>query len=225
VPSQVRRRLGPPTPLAKLGDSLGRSGLELARLLRASFGVDARAVPIYVVDRPTLVALERSISQRDRIHPRLRGFAYRGVVYLDGGHLEIRETLVHELLHALSPRFTREAHARGHAVFVEGVTQYLTRATGITTELRRRGLRRRGTAYGAYLRFAERIADLVGDNRLADCYFRAGFHRLERDVDRLAGPGRFARALRHLDRDDLGAALRALGAAATHPFDGVFLHD
>ena len=223
VPRAVRAELGAPVPLRRLRGGLGEAGREVAALLRSMWAVDASEVPVYLVDRRTLGRIERRISRRDRAHPRLRGFAYRGVIYVDEHHAEVVETLTHELLHALSARFTREAHARGHAVFVEGVTQYLTRETGVAADLKRRGLRRRGSAYGMYLRFAERIADVVGDEVLAESYFHRGLHHLEREVDRVVGPGRMARALRHLDRDDLGGAYRALGAAASHPFDGVWL--
>jgi hypothetical protein len=225
VPAHVRQRLGPPVPLRQLGGALGEAGRGIAALLRERWKVEARDVPVYVVDRRTLAQLERSISRRDRAHPRLRGFVHRGVVYLGGDHAEVNETLTHELLHALSGRFTRQAHARGHSVFVEGVTQYLTRETGVGAQFKSRGLRRRGSAYGMYLRFAERIADVVGDDVLAASYFHHGLDHLEREVDRVVGPGRLARALRHLDRDDLGGAYRALGAAASHPFDGVWLDD
>ncbi len=222
VPPSIADRLGRPVPLGKLRGSLGPVARDLARLLRGAFGVDASRVPVYVLDKKGLLQVDAVLSGRAARHDRLRGLEYRGVVYLDGQHIEVRETLTHELLHALSRRFSGEANRFGHHALVEGMTQYMTRQTGVTGELRAAGVRRRGTAYGMYLRFAERLADVLGDQVIARCYFRGGFVELEREADRALGKGRLARALERLKQDDLGAALRALGAEAGSPFDGVF---
>jgi hypothetical protein len=74
-----------------------------------------------------------------------------------------------------------------------------------------------------YLRFVDRLAEVLGDEVIADCYFRGGYEQLERAADRALGRGRLARALGHLKQDDLGAAFKALGAEASSPFDGVFV--
>jgi hypothetical protein len=222
VPPSVAERLGRPVALGKLRGRLAPVARDLVLLLRGAFGVDASRVPIYVLDKKTLGQVDGILSGRTVRHDRLRGLEYRGVVYLDAHHIEVRETLTHELLHALSRRFSGEAARRGHHKLVEGMTQYMTRQTGVTDELRAAGIRRRGTAYGMYLRFAERLADVLGDEVIARCYFRTGFTELEREADRALGKGRLARALGHLKRDDLGAALKALGAEAVSPFDGVF---
>jgi hypothetical protein len=222
VPASIAERLGRPVPLAKLGGALGPVARDLARLLRATVGVDARAVPVYVLDKKRLGQVDALLSGRPGYRDRLRGLEYKGIVYLDAQHIEVRETLTHELLHALSRRFSGEANQSGHHELVEGMTQYMTRQTGVTDELRAAGIRRRGTAYGMYLRFAERLADALGDDVVAECYFRGGFSQLEREADRALGRGRLRRALGFLKQDDLGAALRALGAEAGSPFDGVF---
>lgn len=222
VPPTIAERLGRPVPLARLGGSLRPVARDLVRLLRATFGVDASAVPIYVIDKKRLGQVDAILSGRPGYRDRLRGLEYQGVVYLDAQHIEVRETLTHELLHALSRRFSGEANRVGHHELVEGMTQYMTSQTGVTDELRAAGLRRRGTAYGMYVRFAERLADVLGDQVIADCYFRGGFTALEREADRALGKGRLDHALAHLKRDDLGGALKALGAEAASPFDGVF---
>jgi hypothetical protein len=222
VPPSIAERLGRPVPLARLRGPLGPVARDLVELLRGSFGVDASRVPVYVLDKKRLNQVDAVLSGRTVRHERLRGLEYRGVVYLDGQHIEVRETLTHELLHALSRRFSGEASRHGHHHLVEGMTQYMSRQTGVADELRAAGIRRRGTAYGMYLRFAERLADVLGDEVIARCYFKGGFAELEREADRALGVGRLARALDHLKRDDLGAALRALGAEAVSPFDGVF---
>lgn len=222
VPPSIAERLGRPVPLGKLRGRLGPVARDLVQLLRGTFGVDASRVPIYVLDKKTLNQVDAILSGRTVRHDRLRGLEYKGVVYLDAQHIEMRETLTHELLHALSRRFSGEAYRRGHPELVEGMTQYMTRQTGVTDELRAGGMRRRGTAYGMYVRFAERLADVLGDEVVAQCYFRGGFVELEREMDRAVGRGRLARALERLKDDDLGAALRALGAEAGSPFDGVF---
>lgn len=222
VPPSIAERLGRPVRLAKLGGALGPVARDLVRLLRASYGVDPSAVPVYVLDKKSLGQVDALLSGRPGYRDRLRGLEYQGVVYLDGQHIEVRETLTHELLHALSRRFSGEANRVGHHELVEGMTQYMTRQTGVTDELRAAGIRRRGTAYGMYMRFAERLADALGDDVIADCYFRGGFAALEREADRALGKGRLDRALAHLKRDDLGGALKALGAEAASPFDGVF---
>jgi hypothetical protein len=222
VPPSIAERLGRPVPLGKVRGPLAPVARDLVRLLRGAFGVDASRVPVYLLDRKTLNQVNAILSGRAVRHERLRGLEYRGVIYVDENHMEVRETLVHELLHALSRRFSGEAGRRGHHELVEGMTQYMTRQTGVTEELRAAGIRRRGTAYGMYLRFAERLADALGDEVVARCYFRAGFDELEREADRALGRGRLARALGHLKHDDLGAALKALGAEAVSPFDGVF---
>ena len=222
VPPSIAERLGRPVPIGKLRGPLAPVARDLVRLLRGAYGVDASRVRIYLLDRKTLNQVDAILSGRPVRHDRLRGLEYRGVVYLDENHIEVRETLTHELLHALSRRFSGEAGRRGHHTLVEGMTQYMTRQTGVSDELRAAGIRRRGTAYGLYLRFAERLADVLGDEVLARCYFQDGFLELEREADRALGKGRLARALGHLKQDDLGAALKALGAEAVSPFDGVF---
>ena len=222
VPPSIAERLGRPVPLAKLRGALGPVARDLVQLLRSTYGVDPSRVPVYVLDKKQLGQVDALLSGRPGYRDRLRGLEYQGVVYLDAGHIEVRETLTHELLHALSRRFSAEANRAQHHELVEGMTQYMTSQTGVTDELRAAGMRRRGTAYGMYLRFAERLADALGDDVVADCYFRGGFDELERQADRALGKGRFRRALGYLKQDDLGGALKALGAEAASPFDGVF---
>jgi hypothetical protein len=222
VPPSIAERLGRPVPLARLGGPLRPVARDLVRLLRSTYGVDPSAVPVYLLDKQRLGQVDALLSGRPGYRDRLRGLEYQGVVYLDVQHIEVRETLTHELLHALSRRFSGEANRAHHHELVEGMTQYMTSQTGVTDELRAAGMRRRGTAYGMYVRFAERLADVLGDEVIASCYFRRGFTALEQEADRALGEGRLDRALTHLKRDDLGGALKALGAEAASPFDGVF---
>jgi hypothetical protein len=222
VPAAIAERLGRPVPLARLKAN-ARMARDLIRLIDDTFGVDASRVPVYLVDKKSLGMVDSVLSGRAVRHERLRGLEFRGVVYVHANHIELEETLTHELLHALSRRFSSEAGRRGYHVLVEGMTQYMTRATGIADQMRQAGVRRRGTAYGMYLRFVDRLAEVLGDEVIADCYFRGGYEQLERAADRALGRGRLARALGHLKQDDLGAAFKALGAEASSPFDGVFV--
>lgn len=223
VPPAVRERLGAPVLLGRATGSLAPIARAVIARVRRSYGADASAIPVYLVSDRMLGRLEQRIDRRDSPVSRLRGFEYRGVVYVAAGHLELEETLVHEVLHALSQRFAAEARARGAGKLVEGTTQYLTMQTGVSHALKQRGFRRRGTAYGMYARFARHLADLIGDDVLARCYLGGGYVALERAVDRRIGAGRMARAARRLQADDMGGALAALGPAAREPFDAVWL--
>lgn len=213
VPAAVRQRHGRPIPLIKAPGRVGVAAAEVVALLDRVYAVDARRVPVYLLDPRDLHRAHALIEGR-RTSELVRGFEYRGVVYLDRAQPSYKETLVHELLHALSGRFTREADARGGRHLVEGVTQHLTMSTG--TRLRAGG---RGTSYGMYVRFAARLGEALGDDLLADCYFRQGYDALERAADRRLGRGRLARAVHHLEADDYRGAVRALGVSSDDPFD------
>lgn len=217
----VRTERTAPTVLGRAAGPRGVVTREIVALVKKHFGVDASRVPVHIVDRRGLAAAYRRISGRP-MKGRVRGFEHGGTVYIDGDHLDFPETLTHELLHALSTRFSSQAGARGHHALVEGITQHLTMTTGIDQRLADRGLKRRGSAYGIYVRFAERLSELVGRDRLIDCYFERGYHALIRTVDGIAGPGAMTRAAGHLAQGDYAAALDALGMAGEHPFDGVF---
>ena len=223
IPPPIRRRLGDPVRLGRATGSLAPIARAVIARVRRSYGADPSAIPVYLVSDRELGRLEQRIDRRDSPVSRLRGFEFRGVVYVAAGHLELEETLVHEVLHALSQRFAAEAQARGLGKLVEGTTQYLTMQTGVSHALKQHGFRRRGTAYGMYARFARHLADLVGDDVLARCYLGGGYAALERAVDRRIGAGRMARAARRLEADDMSGALAALGPAAREPFDAVWL--
>lgn len=193
-------------------DDVGKPGVLAGQWVEQAYGVDTSQVPVYILPLETFEQVYQTLGGRSHaMGVSVEGFAFDGVVYVKKGGLFgiSAKTLTHELLHALSPRFTREAHAHGKSNLIEGVTEFFTlRAT--PPEKLPRGVRVRKSVYGAYTQFAGQLAAIVGAEVLADCYFEKGYVALERAVDRRVGKGRLRRATKFLQVDDLDGALQAL---------------
>jgi hypothetical protein len=122
--------------------------------------------------------------------------------------------IVHEVLHALSHRFSLEAQRRRLDPLVEGATEYLTRELAEASL----GIRRRDfkTGYGAHLKFYTALVERIGPEGLgllAACYLTDGYNAFERQVDTRLGISLRA-AGRALQADDLAVALQRLSAGA-----------
>jgi hypothetical protein len=184
-----------PVRLADAPGVVGAIGKTIGPALRDRFGVDPSDVPTIVLDGRSFAELYRRISGRPAT--RVTGFEYRGVIHVRDHVLAVNKTIVaHEILHALSQRFSREARQRGYGNLIEGVTDYFTHKVIPARRLGEAGFPR--SAYGRFEQTAAELAALVGDDVLADCYFRRGFDALERAVDAKGGEGRMAAAARPL---------------------------
>jgi hypothetical protein len=206
--------LGPPTRAS----AVGQTGLLASRWVEdayGGYGLDVDRIPIYVLPGNEFDATYRRFGGRGGgMNVSVDGFAYQGVVFVrKGGLFGISaKTLTHELLHALSTRFTNEAQSHGNGNLIEGVTELFTRRACPPEKLPR-GVRVRKSVYGAYAQFAAELAALIGIEELARCYFEKGYLALEALIDRRVGKRRFRRAARFLEADDLQGALGALGIA------------
>src|SRR5262245_28204747 len=115
-----------PTPVAlvQAPPPIDEMGKQVAAALQKAFNVDATAVSVLVLDAPAYNEAYRRLVGGDR---RPLGFEYGGIVYVRDNVLRLsRDTLTHEVLHALSGRFTEEAQDRGFVKLMEGMTDYLT---------------------------------------------------------------------------------------------------
>src|SRR5262249_11773312 len=105
---------------------LGTQGQRVTAAIRAALGLDASHVPVHVM---TSQALTRSYGKVGgsamRYRIALEGFHFQGHVFVKDGLMGISDqTLTHEVLHALSRRFTTEAGARGYYNLTEGMTDF-----------------------------------------------------------------------------------------------------
>jgi hypothetical protein len=130
------------------------------------------------------------------------------VVPQPGQGLEV--VIVHEVLHALSHRFSSEAGRRRLGHMVEGATEFLTRAiAGISLGIPEGEFR---TGYGLYVEFYAALMRRLGDEGLqilTQAYFVDGYHAFEQRVDQRLGVSLRA-AARKLEEDDLRGALLLL---------------
>jgi hypothetical protein len=123
--------------------------------------------------------------------------------------------IVHEVMHALSHRFSMEANRRRLSHMVEGATEYLTRelaaaSLGVPKKAFRSG-------YAAYVQFYERLVAALGDGGLqllAGAYLDGGYDAFENDVNQRLGIS-LREAARALEADDLGVALHRLSTRAS----------
>jgi hypothetical protein len=212
----------PPLPPSALTFTLGnapptlqgRQARGIGDLIHERLGLDARWVPISIVDQRTLDELHRAVGGRLKRHVVLNGFEYERHIYVKEllGYVD-NQTLVHETLHALSHALSDSAQEMGYYNLIEGVTEYLARRV-------LRGNRAQGLtqptykAYGYYVRFAEELVELIGEPRLIHCFFESGLDGLRRDVDARLGAGALDSAARALQVDELGAALNVLSSAS-----------
>lgn len=185
------------------------------RAVMASYHVEIGAVPIHVVSIEDIRALHKEIGGRLRSGWQLHGFELDGHVFVRRGLGGVTdEVLIHECLHALSRRFSNEAHAHGIERLVEGVTQLLTLAALAarpgTAQLRTA----RNRTYVGSTEFAETLSTLVGASALSAAYLSEGYIALAVKVDAITGGRRRLDEAAHLlDGGDEPAALRHLTSA------------
>lgn len=119
--------------------------------------------------------------------------------------------MVHEVLHALSHRFSSETQRRRLHHMNEGATQYITRSIVVSYLGHKRDSVRSG--YDAYVQFYEALLRRLGgegSRLLAEAYLSGGYDSFERDVDSRLGLS-LRSAAQALERDDLAAALQRIG--------------
>jgi hypothetical protein len=187
---------------------VGKVAKRVVRDIDRVFGVDVSQVPTYVLDKK---AFERKYAKtggrtggRSRF---LMGFEYRGRVYLRNALFKVnREIITHELLHAVSTKFSLGANAIGQHHLLEGVTDYLTHK--IVAD---QGTGRLQSSYRGYERFVAHLARGVGDKFLAECYFHGSLSDLLDRASRVFGQKRIVAALDLLAKNRVDRAIEALG--------------
>ncbi len=193
-------------PLAKVSGRVGQMGKNVVKKLKTAYQVDGSDVPTVVLDNHSFDKLFRTQSGKS---PKfVLAFHSKGTIYVRKSVFRLTErVLLHELLHALSPRFTEEAAEDGLRNLVEGTTDYLTHQIYPPP----RGVRGRPrSAYGHYERFVALVVARVGAKFVADCYFKNGYDALEKAVDAQLQPGALRTAASHLEVDDPVSAEKAL---------------
>jgi hypothetical protein len=181
---------------------------------------DPDCLHVEVLDPASLDQRYRQLGRRGPQHaivgfhnPRLG--ADSTVFVLPVAEVPLEIVIVHEVMHALSHRFSMEANRRRLSHMVEGATEYLTRelaaaSLGVSKKAFRSG-------YAAYVRFYERLIAALGDEGpavLAGAYLGGGYDAFERDVDQRLGIS-LREAARALETDDLSAALQRISARAS----------
>lgn len=126
-------------------------------------------------------------------------------------HIPLEAVITHEVLHALSHRFSMEAQRRRLSHMVEGTTDWITRELAEASL----GIPKRDyhTAYDGYVRFFDALVGRLGRDGhaiLIDSYFRTGYYQLESEVDGALGVS-LRESARALEEDDLGAAMEGIG--------------
>ena len=171
--------------------------------LSRELALDVGAVPVHVMTSHELVALHRAIGGRLGYRRELNGVEFKGHVFVTTGLVLVPdEVLIHELIHAASPRFSDEASARGYSLVVEGITQHFT-VRVLRAQL---GVRRKNKIYVNGTDFADSLAELVGEERLAEHFFHGRYSELEREVDAKLGRGHMHQAIVALAREGFLAA-------------------
>jgi hypothetical protein len=188
---------------------LGEQGRRVATLIQSELGLDARSVPVHVVDGKTLEEMSQVAGGRVGFHFTLEGLESEGKVYVRERLGSVDEaTLVHEVIHVLSARFANEGHRAGLHSLVEGLTEAITERLVPPKRPRVTDLvRRPHSAYIGNTRFADALAALIGQAQLEKCFFKLGLGALERNVDAELGAGTFATAARLLERGDFRRAI------------------
>ena len=151
-------------------------------------------------------------------NPKLGADSTVFVVPQPGQGLDV--VILHEVLHALSHRFSLEAGRKRLNHLVEGATEYLTRALAeASLGIPKRAFR---TGYGSYVAFYDALMARLGSDglgQLGAAYLGDGYDAYEREVDtRLSTSLRAAG--RALESDDLRSAVQRLSAGADEARDG-----
>jgi hypothetical protein len=212
------RRVARPRSYFLLGypaaNAQGDQSRAIAYAIQNELGLDARCIKVVILEPNELKKRHQALGGRSRVE--FDGFhrpvlATAQTVFIKQEHLGVRsEVLVHEVLHAMSQRFTLEATPR-RSNMVEGLTEYFTREVSLGQLGLTAGEWEQVEVYGDYVRFAARLASIVGKDRLRAYFFEQGFKSLERAVDGKRGTGALRRAAKLLQEDDLRGALATLG--------------
>lgn len=182
------------------------------------FGQEPRCLRITVLAKDALDERSRKIDRHDRGRGGMVGFhsptlgADNTVFVTPNQEIPLEVVITHEVLHALSHRFSKEADRKRLVSFVEGATDYLARELAVLMMGKRR--ERLHSAYDGYVRFFQALTQRLGaegPRLLADCYLRDGYLALETRVDRTLGIS-LGRAAQMLQHDDLRGALAEIGA-------------
>ncbi len=204
----------------------GRSAVAAQRALRAVLAAFDDVLPrepaclkVEILDDGGLTDRYRRLGRRrpDAAivgfhNPKLGADGTVFVVPQPGQGLDV--VIVHEVLHALSHRFSQEAGRRRLSHLVEGATELLTRSLaaaslGVAKDAFK-------TGYGPYVRFYDALLSRLGDGGLAllgACYLTRGYDAFEREVDERLGVS-LRDAGRALEADDLPRALQRISVRA-----------
>lgn len=187
----------------------------LRAAMQSVLHTDMGRVPVHVVPIDVIRLLHEEVGGRMRSGWQLHGFELDGHVFVRRGIGGISdEVLTHECLHAMSEKFSREAHARGIVALVEGTTQYFTLQVLAARPSDRRLRVQRNRTYVAYTELADALATLVGEDFLREAYLGGGFVKLCQRVDTLRKQRHvLERAASALDHQDERAAVRILTGA------------
>lgn len=165
---------------------------------------EVRCIPVVVLDPPYLMAVFRQIGGRIGHTFELQGFHARGHIFLRRKFGTVSDAvLVHELLHAISRRFTEEAMDRGYRNLVEGITEYFS----IALLTRHLGWKEVPKAYGGYVSFAQALVVRLRERMLVAAYLEDGFRFLQARADEVLGKGVLGRAAVALEHKEFGVAL------------------
>ncbi len=126
-------------------------------------------------------------------------------------HIPLEAVITHEVLHALSHRYSMEAQRRRLSHMVEGATDWVTRELAAATLAIPKT--EYHTGYDAYVAFFDALVKRLGTDgnaMLIDAYFRTGYYAFESEVDEKLGIS-LREAARSLEADDLRAAMEGLG--------------
>ncbi|MEO6950505.1 MAG: hypothetical protein ABI321_01725 [Polyangia bacterium] len=180
------------------------------------FGQEPRCLRITVLGKDALDARSLKINRHERNRSGMVGFhsptlgADNTVFVTPNGQIPLEVVMTHEVLHALSHRFSKEASRRRLVNLVEGSTDYLARELAVLMMGKHRDSLH--SAYDGYVRFFQELMKRLGDEGprlLADCYLRDGYLAFETAVDRTLGVS-LGRAAQRLEHDDLRGALLEL---------------
>jgi hypothetical protein len=177
---------------------------------------DPGCLHVEVLDGDALRARSHDLDSRHDIPENVVGFHQTKlgadttvyVVPRPGQGLDV--VMLHEVLHAVSHRFSSETSRRRISVLAEGATEYLTRelaavSFGIPKP-------RFQTGYGPYLKFYTVLIDALGKDGLpllGQAYLIEGYDYFEKEVDQRLGMS-LREAGRLLQAGDLRGALQQI---------------
>jgi hypothetical protein len=188
---------------------LRRLRKQVARAARQELGVELKGITIHNVPQHRILR-----EYGDAV----AGFHEPGTIWVERDLAQFeRITTVHETVHDYTDAFADQVGT--------ALNEALTEFFSYKVALKRLGFKKPCTTdsyYGRY-RFAVRLSELVGTNRLEGIFFddreTGALRELKRLVDARIGKGRFKRACTALEAGDESRALKILGPPRTdNPF-------